>query len=205
MLYHQNSPFFCSFFNNDTFVRRSVVWKFKNSLLFNTDFVKKLKSRIQIVKSNIQENSSFSDHTKWEFLKYEIRNFSISFSKNRIKTLKILKNLNVYSLCKLEFENIYDKKAEGAKIRRKCEWYQHREKPTKFFLNLEKQKAINTTVRHFSDDAKDVTDLKGINACICKFYQNLFKKNVSKSDSERESFLNSIALLNLNSKSFDIM
>ena len=76
-------------------------------------------------------------------------------------------------------------------------------KPTKFFLNLEKQKAINSTVRHLIDDGKDITDLKEINACICKFYKNLFKKNVSKSDSEKKSFLNSIALPNVTSKSFD--
>ena len=43
-----------------------------------------------------------------------------------------------------------------------------------------------------------------MNACICKFYRNLFERNFSKSDSERESFLSSIALPNLNSKSFDI-
>ena len=70
-------------------------------------------------------------------------------------------------------------------------------------MNLEK-KAINITVKHLVDNDKDITDLKEINACICKFYKNLFKNNVSKSDSERESFLNSIALPNLNSKSFDI-
>ena len=29
----------------------------------------------------------------------------------------------------------------------KCEWYQPGEKLTKFILNLEKQKGINTTVR----------------------------------------------------------
>ena len=127
-------------------------------------------------------------------MKYEIRKFSISFSRNfakteriiqtnlenRIKTLEQnLKNeedFYAYNLCKLELENIYDKKAEGAKIRSKCEWYQHGEKPTKFFLNLEKQKAINTTVRHLIDDDKDITDLKEINAYICKFYKNLFKK-----------------------------
>ena len=77
---------------------------------------------------------------------------------------------------KLEPENIYDKKTEGAKIRSKSEWYQHGEKPKKFFLNLEKQKAINTTVRHLIDDDEDINDLKKINACICKFYKDLFKK-----------------------------
>ena len=155
-------------------------------------------------------------------MKYEIHTFYISFSKNlakteqiiqtnlenRIKTLEQnLKNeedFYAYNLCKLELENIYDKKAEGAKLRSKCEWYQHGEKPTKFFLNLEKQKAINTTVRHLIDDGKDITDLKEINACICKFYKNLFKKNVSKSDLQKKSFLDSIALPNLTSKSFDI-
>ena len=128
--------------------------------------------------------------------------------ENRIKTLeKSLKNeedFNAYNLCKLELENIYDKKAEGAKLCSKCEWYQHGEKPTKFFLNLEKQKAINTTVRHLIDDGKDITDLKEINASICKFYKNLFKKNVSRSDSAKKSFLDCIALPNLTSKSFDI-
>ena len=60
---------------------------------------------------------------------------------------------------------------------------------------LHKQKALAT---------KDITYHKEINACICKFYKNLFKKNVYKSDSEKKSFLNSIALPNLTSKSFDI-
>ena len=106
-------------------------------------------------------------------------------------------------MCKLELENIYDKKAEGAKIRSKCEWYQHGEKPLKFSLNLENQKAINTAVRNLIDDDKKITDLKEINDCICKFYKNIFKKNVSKLDSEKESFLNNIALPNLTSKCFD--
>ena len=71
--------------------------------------------------------------------------------ENGIKTLDLnLKNekdFNTDNWCKLELENIYDEKAEGAKIQLKCEWYQPGEKPTKFILNLEKQKGINTTVR----------------------------------------------------------
>ena len=51
--------------------------------------------------------------------------------ENRIKTLEQnLKNeedFNAYNLCTLELKNIYDKKAKGAKIRSKCEWYQHGE------------------------------------------------------------------------------
>ena len=55
--------------------------------------------------------------------------------ENRIKTLEQnLKNeedFYAYNLCKLELENIYDKKREGAKIRSKCEWYQYGEKTDK--------------------------------------------------------------------------
>ena len=41
------------------------------SLLFNTEFVKKLKIHIKIIKLHLQEKSC-SDHSKWEFLKCEI-------------------------------------------------------------------------------------------------------------------------------------
>ena len=85
-------------------------------------------------------------------MKYEIRKFSISYSKNLVKTERIIqtnlengiktpernlkneKDFNAYNLCKLELKSIYDKKSEGAKIPSKCEWYQHGEKPTKFFF-----------------------------------------------------------------------
>ena len=119
-----HSPVFCSFVNNDTFARGSCVWKFNNSLLLNTEFVKKLKTHIEIVKSNLQKNSSFPDHSKGEFLKYELRKFFISFSKNLVKTEQIIQtnlenriktleqnfkneeNFYAYNLCKLELENI---------------------------------------------------------------------------------------------------
>ena len=51
---------FCSFGNNDTFACGSGVLKLVNSLLLNTEFIKKLKIHIEIVKSNLQKkNVSF--------------------------------------------------------------------------------------------------------------------------------------------------
>ena len=85
-------------------------------------------------------------------------------------------------MCKVEPSG----KTEGAKIRSKCEWYQHAEILTKFFLNLEKLKATDKTIRHSIDDDKDITGPKEINACICIFYKKNLKKNASKSDSEME-------------------
>ena len=68
---------------------------------------------------------------------------------------------------------------------------------------FESWKAKRYTNKSKALATKDITYHKEINACICKFYKNLFKKNVSKSDSEKKSFLNSIALPNVTSKSFD--
>ena len=42
--------------------------------------------------------------------------------------------------------------------------------------------------------------IKDISPCIRNFYKKLSKKNVSKSDSEKESFLKSIALPNFTPK-----
>ena len=52
--------------------------------------------------------------------------------------------------------------------------------------------------------AKTLQTLKRSTLAYVNFTKNLFKKNVSKSDLEKKSFLDSIALPNLTSKSFDI-
>ena len=40
---------------------------------------------------------------------------------------------------------------KGAILRSKCDWYENGEKSTKFFLNLEKKRALNGTVKKLSD------------------------------------------------------
>ena len=66
--------------------------------------------------------------------------------ENRIKNLEqdIINEdkLNEYKTAKDEFENFYDSVATRVKIRSKCNWYQYSKKSTKYFLNLEKLKAI---------------------------------------------------------------
>ena len=53
-----------------------------------------------------------------------------------------MKNHEEHNDCKTQLEQIYEKKTNGINIRSKCEWYQHGEKSSKFFLNLEKNRAI---------------------------------------------------------------
>ena len=69
---------------------------------------------------------------------------------------------------------------------------------------LRNKKGINAKLRHLIKNSKDITDLKEIIACKCKFYKNLSKKNVCNTEQGNDTSLYSINLLSLNSKNFDI-
>ena len=73
------------------------------------------------------------------------------------------------------------------KISSKPKWYQHKEIPTKFFLNLEKQKAVSTTVGHLIEDAKDITDLKKSTFIYVSFTKNL--KRISLNEIRKETLV----------------
>ena len=103
-------------------------------------------------------------HIWWEFPRYKVRKFSGKFSKTLAKEireeLRILENKlklheqnlkcfenKDYLRCKLRLEEIYGMKATGVKIRSKCNWYEYWEKPSKFFLNLEKNCFVQSQIR----------------------------------------------------------
>ena len=86
---------------------------------------------------------------KWEFLKYEIHKFTISFSKNKTKSMReklnLVKKQNLlegklncneakdeYNVCKENLNVVYDEIANGIKIRSRCNWYKLGEKSNKF-------------------------------------------------------------------------
>ena len=129
------SALFCSFqhFNK---LKGSDLWKFNNSLVSNEDFIQKCIEHIQKVEQ-LNSPAEFCDQTKWEILKYEIRLFTISFSKNLAQLrrkeqsaleniLKILEsNLNSNKMleednkCRNKLKEIYDNTAESIKVRSK--------------------------------------------------------------------------------------
>ena len=91
-----------------------------------------------------------------------MRKFTITYTKRIAKgkwqqrtnlenQLKILEknldeedNLSKYNNIKNELDAIYDSITEGIRIRSKCNWYEHSQKLTKYFLNLEKQQEVKT-------------------------------------------------------------
>ena len=149
-------------------------------------------------------------------LKYEIRFFTIKFSKDLAKTrkskqyflenkLKFLEsnlNCDINSAenidCKNQLEVIYDDIAEGIKVRSKCQWYENGEKSTTFFLNLEKTKPTQGTVKKLEIDNKERDNSVESNKELEKFFENLFKRKPSEMKHVYNEFLRDISLLTLN-------
>jgi len=115
----------------------------------------------------------------WELLKTEIREATISFSKNltqstnfremeitrRIQTLDelICNNFHAPDIDQVlnkfdDLKTIYTKKGNAAIFRSKCRWVENGERPTKYFFNLER--------RNF--DKKATSELRVENEMIIK-------------------------------------
>lgn len=132
-------------------------WKFNNSLL--EEFVINLKFFLLHAK---EKHSGTSDkRLYWEMIKMEIRDFCIRFSKRLAKSKKSreinllckLKHLNMrldqnpqeanlaaeIERVKLDLQKIAEHKTKGAIIRSRTRWYEHGERNTKYFMNLEKR------------------------------------------------------------------
>ena len=58
-----------------------VLWKFNCSLLKNANFVEKMKNHISVSLKNFDTENITNEQLRWELLKYEMRKFSKSFSK----------------------------------------------------------------------------------------------------------------------------
>ena len=92
----------------------------------------------------------------------------------------------------LNAAEIYDHVTEGIRIRTKCSLYEHSEKSTNFFFNLEKQRGAQNTIKKLIVDDQKTTDQTHILECIKEFYETLFKKREQKAVTEIKSFLSHI-------------
>ena len=137
-----------------------IIWKFDSSLTRDQNYVTKIKKLICSFRTT--NESLYNRQLKWELLNYEVRNFTTNYMKqiakekrhqrtnleNQLEKLeKCLDkddNLSKYNAIENELDAIYDHITRGVRIRSKCEWYEHSEKSTKFFLNLEKQRELKT-------------------------------------------------------------
>ena len=99
-----------------------------------------------------------------------------------------------YGLLKCELDEIYDKIAEGVRVRSRCQQYEEGEKSNKFFLNLEKVRGSQGKVRKLIVSNHEIADPQLIEQEIVFFYKSLFKNNIKKTLSEQTNFLDTLQI-----------
>ena len=73
-------------------------------------------------------------------------------------------------------------------------FYEHGEKSTKIFLNLEKIRAHQNRIRNLLKNGKEITDQKVVNNELFDFYNNLFKSDKRSSKYSIAQFWSSIEI-----------
>ena len=84
------------------------------------------------------------------------------------------------------------------KNRSKCNWHEHGEKSTKFFLSLVKRREIQSQIRSFIINQDEITYKAAINKQIF-FYQFLFLRKAQVEADKIEAYLENIPLLKTHS------
>ena len=118
-----------------------------------------------------------------------------TFEKKNLKSLECTANYldnSEYISCKSKLDQFYEEKANGIRIRSKCDWYEYGEKPTKFFLNLKKTRTHRNKIRNILINGKEITDQKEVNNELFAFCNNLFKNDRRSSKYDTTQFLSSI-------------
>ena len=72
---------------------------------------------------------------------------------------------------------MYDRITNGIILRSKAQWYEEREKASKYFLSLEKNRKAKTCIRKLKSDLHgEIANPQFILSELKLFYKNLYKK-----------------------------
>ncbi len=190
--------------------RGQSFWKFNSSLLQDKKYTEEMRRRL----SNWKIECDMSDkRMKWEMIKYEIRKFTINFSKaKKQETQKIQRdlerklcnlernitnaNLAEYNNVKRELLKIDDDKVNGQIIRSKVQWHEEGERSTKYFLGLEKSRAVKKHAQKLMvNNGRIITNPEEILAAQAKFYETLYSQRSCGNEPGYEHFFDHVETL----------
>ena len=198
----------------DNQVKGPGLWKMNCAILEEESYINEITQKIPIWVHEGQKELA-DNRTTWEWIKYNIRAHAIQFSKRRAKEKsdkeKCLQNeytlatklyesdpcdanANLCHAAKEKLELFYEEKTKGIIIRARARWYEHVEKSTKYFLNLEKRNHIKKHMLKLNINESVRTDPLTILSEQKLFYQNLYMSGRNEADNRKaaKSFLNNL-------------
>ena len=165
-------------------------------LLHDPEYIVKMNEAIEIELSQSQDRC-YQD--RWELLKLAICNTTLQYSNNKKKSAdnkiavlekklqKLQKELEGVNplifkdteeqlrLAQHELDEFIKIKTQGAILRSRAHWAEHGDKPSKYFLNLEKKNYLKKTLYHIKHKSGQVlTNEKEILEEIRTFYEELY-------------------------------
>lgn len=178
-------------------------WRIDNSLLTNPKFSQMILDVIY----EVEDETDFTDPcAKWDWLKYRIRKSAIQFSKLlyqkergheislQRRFVKISEqidqddrptesdHLELTSL-KREITEIEMARANRTIAAARTNWALRGERPTRYFLNLQKIQTRNKAITELvNEEGQTLTDNADILAEEQKFYQNLYYQGEPEED-----------------------
>ena len=169
------------------------VWKFNNSLLSDTDFCSFISDRITDLSSCFSVFESVCDW--WEFCKSSLQLDIIDYAKSKRKMLfreKVSLTNRIIRLkqclvqgdetaaaeilsLEAQLKALHFHVLEGAKVRSRVQWLEEGEKPTRFFFQLEKERAEKHEIGSILNlQGVEVFSRAAIEQAHVDFYSNLF-------------------------------
>ena len=187
-------------------------WKFNNTLLKDPQYIDKIRytyTEARKYYGHLTDRRLF-----WEMIKMEIRSATITYSKNKCKSIgnreqeliqkldhldgTICNNfssphidgvLREYDELKTELQSIYEEKGKQAIFRAKCRWVENGERPTKYFFNLEKRNYKKKTISELRlQDDSTTNNGNAILYQIETYFKNLYTSDYTYSNEEWDSF-----------------
>ena len=186
-------------------------WKMNCSLLDDEDYIDDIAEKIPAWLA--EGRNELSDNRNiWDWMKYNIRAHAIQYSKRRAwernerekslqenyaKAKLIFEvdpndlNESILNSAKDLLELFYEEKVKGIIIRARASWFEHGEKSTKYFLNLEKRNDIKKHMRKLNINGSITTGPFNILSEQRRFYQELYTSRNKNEDNSQmiNSFL----------------
>ena len=204
-----HSPIVIKFGELGPDIRGPSIWKYPSTLSQDLVYVNQVKKLITDVQNELAEPSH---QLRWEYVKFKIREFSINYSKKKAKQkrqqidrletiITAYENTptdtqqDTYESARIEYDELLTEKTNGHILRAKTKDFQSAEKCSKYFLNLEKKRAINNTLKRLcidSENPTEITHTQTITNEIKKFYSNLYSTRTDETSETCSRFLDEI-------------
>ena len=190
----------------ETFHFGKSYWKFNNSLCADKQFVDRFNEKIIELK-DLWIPLISDKLLLWDFLKMKMREFIITYSKERAKhrrceieklekEINLLENQLLATPLKFIVDEIEEKKnilnkihdysRQGLKIRSRAEWFEEGENKTQYFEQLLKSNKRKSVIQQiFNKDGQLTKDTDEILKTINFFYEKLYSKRDVSDDNDR--------------------